>query len=88
MKDLLYTLAIIAALMAPSAYTYPTTLKVTEVNYQSNTLTLMTSTGFTYEMNGTEDYAKGDLVSAVMFNGFTSKDIADDKVLVAHYSGF
>ena len=88
MKDLLYTLAVIAAGILPLTQIYPTTLKVTEVNYQFDTLTLVTSTGFTYEMNGAEDYAEGDLVSAVMFNCFTPKDIADDKVFMARYSGF
>lgn len=87
MKKLLY-LAGIIGIIAGVKMVYPTTMKVVNVDYDSDIVTLMTATGFTYEMKGTEDYAENDMVSLIMFNNGTSKTITDDKILMAKYVGF
>lgn len=88
MKKLFYIIALVAGAIIPIKCIYPTTLKVIKEDYQADTLTLETSSGIIYEMTGVEDYDVGDLVSVMMFNAGTPKNIGDDWILVAHYTGF
>lgn len=80
MKKLLATIAAIIA----AGLIYPTTMQVTDVS--DDLVTMETATGFVYQMQA-DDYAKGDLVSLVMFSNGTT-DITDDIILTARYSGF
>lgn len=78
--------AILIALIA-SAGIYPVTGTVTEVDRKSDTVTFTTPNGHMYALNGCEDWASNDLVSAVMWNGGTPHDPTDDVILSARYSG-
>ena len=66
---------------------YPQSFVVTKVNYETNTFDLETYTGHVWEERDPEDWAEGDLASAIMFNGFTEDDITDDVVLCLRYVG-
>lgn len=86
MKKLLAMLAIAMQLTA-AGLVYPTTMQVVNLDYGADLVTVQTATGFQYEFEGTEDYTEGDLVSLVMWSGGT-KDITDDMILAARYSGY
>lgn len=78
--------AILIALIA-SAGIYPVTGTVTEVDRTADTVTFTTPNGHSFAFTGCEDWASNDLVSAVMWNGGTPHDPADDVILSARYSG-
>lgn len=86
MKKLLASLALAGSLVA-SGLIYPTTMVVDELDYQNDIVRLQTATGFVYEMEGTEDYIEGDMVSLIMFTNGT-KYIMDDIILDARYAGW
>ena len=83
MKKLLATIAAIIA----AGLIYPTTMQVTDIDYNNDVVTVETATGFVYQFEGTEDYTEGDLVSCIMFSNGTA-DITDDMILSVRYSGF
>ena len=83
MKKLLATIAAIIA----AGLIYPTTMQVTDIDYNNDVVTVETATGFVYQFEGTEDYTEGDLVSCIMFSNGTA-DITDDIILSVRYSGF
>ena len=85
-KDLTAILLVVLTLIA-SQLIYPTTLVITELDYDTNTVYLETSTGIAYCMTGCEDYVIGDLVSVLMFSNNTEY-ISDDTILSARYSGW
>ena len=83
MKKFLATLAAVIA----AGLIYPQTMVVTDVDYATDIVTIETSTGFTYEFYGAEDYTEGDLVSCIMYNNKTT-NISDDVILTVRWSGF
>lgn len=83
MKKLLATIAAIIA----AGLIYPTTMQVTDIDYNNDVVTVETATGFVYQFEGTEDYTEVDLVSCIMFSNGTA-DITDDMILSVRYSGF
>ena len=87
MKKTLVAALALATALASSRMIYAETMRVDRLNYDSDSVTLVTATGLTYEMTGCEDYEKGDLVSLVMWSNGTD-DVTDDVILSAQYSGF
>lgn len=75
-----------ASIAAASIIFYPATMTVTSV--QNDVVTLETSTGHVYEMDGAEDWMPGDIASLVMSDNGTPEDITDDVILSARYSGY
>ena len=65
---------------------YPETMVVTNLNTENDIVTMETSTGFIYEMDGVDDYMVGDLVSLIMDDNGTA-DIRDDRIVSAQYAG-
>lgn len=77
--------AILIALIA-SASIYPVTGTVTEVDKASDTVTFTTTNGHMFTLNGCEDWASNDLVSAIMYDNGTPQ-VYDDIILSARYCG-
>lgn len=67
---------------------HPATAIVTQVDYETDIVTVQNATGFTYEFEGVEDLVVGDVMSLLMYNNGTGDTIADDIVISARYSGF
>ncbi len=67
---------------------YPTTATVTDLDRETDTVTVETATGILYAFCGCEDYAEGDLVSMIMYSNGTDDDVTDDVILSVRYSGF
>lgn len=78
------TLIMIAIALTASAEIYPLTAKVTEVNYDDDTVTVETFTGFLFSFEGCEDWAEGDCASLIMDDNGTEK-IFDDEIVMAQY---
>lgn len=78
------TMIMIAIALTASAEIYPLTAKVTEVNYDDDTVTVETFTGFLFSFEGCEDWAEGDCASLIMDDNGTEK-IFDDEIVMAQY---
>lgn len=78
-------IALLVALVA-SCGLYPTQGTVTEVDYQTDTVTFSTATGMLYSFRGTEDWEPGDRLAAIMFDNYT-ETIEDDAIITARYCG-
>ena len=74
-----------AAMITASSTLYPATMTIT--NITGDIVTMETSTGHTYEMDGAEDYMVGDLVSLIM-NDNGTESITDDAIVSARYAGY
>lgn len=61
---------------------------VSDINIDSDLVTIKTSTGVIYQFFGIEDWEINDHCVCLMFNNFTSKDIMDDKIINIRYCGF
>lgn len=80
-------LILTAIALTASAEVYPLTAKVTEVNYDDDTVTVETFTGFLFSFEGCEDWAEGDCASLIMDDNGTEK-IFDDEIIMAQYGGW
>lgn len=84
-------MALIAALSGAPASdqnVYVRTMCITELNYQTDTVTCTDAVGFVWEFYGVEDYAVGDLVSAMMVDTAGTDTILDDSILDTWYTGY
>ena len=77
-------LILTAIALTASAEVYPLTAKVVEVNYDDDTVTVETFTGFLFSFEGCEDWAEGDCASLIMDDHGTEK-IFDDEIIMAQY---
>jgi hypothetical protein len=89
---ILAVLAIITAISGQAApqqigTEYPQGFIVTEVNQESDTITLTTATGYDYIWEGAEDWQEGDQVAAIM-NDQGTPSILDDSIICIKYVGF
>ena len=75
-----------ASIAAASIIFYPATMTVTSV--QNDVVTMETSTGHIYEMDGAEDWMPGDVASLIMSDNGTPEDVTDDVIMSARYSGY
>lgn len=75
-----------ASIAAASLIFYPATMTVTSV--QNDVVTMETSTGHIYEMEGAEDWMAGDVASLIMSDNGTPEDITDDVIMSARYTGY
>lgn len=65
---------------------YPATMTVTSVS--NNVVTMETSTGYIYEMEGAEDWMPGDLAALIMSDNGTPDNVTDDEIVSARYAGY
>ena len=80
-------LLLITACATACADLYPETAKVIEVNYNEDTVTVETFTGFLFSFEGVEDWAEGDCCALIM-DDFGTAEISDDLIVSARYSGW
>lgn len=67
---------------------YARTAKITEVDYGTDTVTLVDGAGRLWSFTGCEDYAVDDFVSLLMSDAGTPESILDDVIVSACYAGF
>lgn len=65
----------------------PITAKVTNLDYESDVVTVQMANGHIYEFYGCEDYCEGDYVSAIVWRNGTDV-VTDDVIVAVHYSGY
>jgi len=80
-------LTIITLFGVASAEIYPATMRVIEVNYTEDTVTVEDFNGFTYTFEGCEDFMVGDGCALIMDDNGTEK-IFDDEIIMCHYCGW
>jgi hypothetical protein len=74
----------VAAILS-SGMVYPQSMVVNSIDDEQ--VTLRTSTGHIYVMEGREDYEVGDVVAVIMYTSGT-QTVEDDAIIMARYSGF
>lgn len=72
----------------PVATLYARTAKITEVDYDTDTVTLVDGAGRLWSFTGCEDYAVDDFVSLLMSDAGTPESVLDDVIVSARYAGF
>lgn len=77
-----------AAAQGPVITLYARTAKITEVDYDTDTVTLADGAGLVWLLTGCEDYDVGDLVSLLMSDAGTPDSILDDVIVSASYAGY
>ena len=65
---------------------YPMTAMVTDVNYDTNIVTIETVSGVEWQFEGCEDWDVGDLAECIMWSNET-EIIYDDVILCQRYGG-
>lgn len=83
----LIALITLCTIATAAADLYPETAKVIEVDYDTDTVTVETFTGFLFAFEGCEDWAVGDCASLIMEDHETEK-IFDDEIVMAQYGGW
>lgn len=63
---------------------YPRSGFVTEIDYETDSVTFTDCVGFDWSFYGVEDFNIGDRVNAIMFDCFT-KNIFDDRIVKVRY---
>lgn len=76
----------LALFLINSGIFYPATYVVTEVDYTDDVVVICDANGNLFEFEGCDDWQKGDLVSAIMYNSQT-KQIYDDVIVKVKYTG-
>lgn len=76
------------AAQEPVATLYARTAKITEVDYGTDTVTLVDGAGRLWRFTGCEDYAADDFVSLLMSDAGTPESCYDDVIVSACYAGF
>lgn len=86
-EKILLVLALIGILLLSASF-YPQAFVVYEIDRENDLVTVESATGMLYAFYGVSDYEVGDIVSCIMFNGFTGKTVLDDAIVSARYTGF
>jgi len=90
MKKLIAIALVLIALCATltaNAEIYPETAKVVEIDYDTDTVTVETFTGFLFTFYGCEDWMVGDCASLIMEDNGTEL-VYDDEIIMAQYGGW
>lgn len=72
----------------PKEEQYPATGIVTEVNYNTDTVTVQDFNGNLWNFYGCEDWAPNDICAMLMSNNGTPETIFDDIIITARYCGY
>lgn len=67
---------------------YSTTTMVTNVDYDTDIVTIQTFSGIEYQFEGCEDWYEGDICTVTMYDNGTPDTIYDDEILQTRYSGW
>lgn len=78
----------VKAAQEPVITLYARTAKITEVDYGTDTVTLVDGAGRLWSFTGCEDYDVGDFVSLLMSDAGTPESVLDDVIVSARYAGF
>ena len=65
---------------------YPRTAVVTEINRDTNTITVTDNVGYMWQFTETDDWENGDIVSMIMHDNGTDV-ITDDSIVSVRYHG-
>lgn len=76
------------AAQEPVITLYARTAKITEVDYGTDTVTLVDGAGRLWSFTGCEDYDVDDFVSLLMSDAGTPESVLDDVIVSARYAGF
>lgn len=79
-------LAVLLAMTAAKAETYPAVFVVHEIDRTTDTLTLIDFNGWMWDVYGAEDFDIGDVVGAIM-DDVGTEVIYDDEVQCIRYCG-
>ena len=80
MKELLLSLVLLLGL-------YPTSGVVTEVNYDTDLVTVELQSGHLYQFYGAEDWVEGDIAAMIM-NDLGTPEVYDDEIISVRYVGY
>lgn len=80
-------LLLITVCVTACADLYPETAKVIEVNYNEDTVTVETFTGFLFVFYGCEDWQEGDCASLIM-EDYGTDLVYDDAIIMAQYGAW
>ena len=69
----------------PEHYLYPRAVMVDEIKLESDTVVFKDGAGFTWEFEGVEDWAVGDVAAMLMDDNGTPENILDDYVIEIWY---
>ena len=90
MKKLIATLSV-AMLLITKGNIYPQSFVVTEVDTlpdYSAVLIMESRDGNIWQVDGDGDCEPGQILNAIMFDGFTPDDLTDDTILSLRWSGW
>lgn len=85
---LLAMMASLNGVPAQNHSVYIRTMRVIEINYDTDVVTCVDAIGEAWEFEGCEDYATNDLVSCLMDTMGTEDSIYDDAILFTNYTGY
>lgn len=68
--------------------TYAKSTVVVDVNYNTDVVTVEDFNGFTWQFDGCEDWAEGDICAMVMSDNNTPETIFDDIIINTNYCGY
>ena len=80
MKELLLSLVLLLGL-------YPTSGIVTEVNYDTDLVTVEVRNGNMFQFYGAEDWVEGDIAAMIM-NDLGTPEVYDDEIISVRYVGY
>lgn len=69
----------------PEHTLYPRAVMVDEIKLESDTVVFKDGAGFTWEFEGVEDWAEGDVAAMLMDDNGTPENILDDYVINIWY---
>ena len=67
---------------------YPTSMIVTEVDYENNLVTIVDFEGRMYQFYGCEDWYENDICAVIMDNNGTTETVYDDIITQVRYCGY
>lgn len=67
---------------------YPTSMIVTEVDYESDLVTIVDFEGRMYQFYGCEDWYENDICAVIMDDNGTTETVYDDIILQTRYCGY
>ena len=67
---------------------YPTSMIVTEIDYENDLVTIVDFTGNAFQFFGCEDWCENDICAVIMDDNGTPETIYDDIITQVRYCGY
>lgn len=67
---------------------YPTSMIVTEIDYENDLVTIVDFTGNAFQFFGCEDWCENDICAVIMNDNGTPETIYDDIITQVRYCGY